>query len=110
MKNRSMKFMLFSIVILAGLGLAGCASQAVSILTPSHGAERTDSVSAVKVECTSEASKLMPKALSFLETIPPSTYMAVYNAYAACAQKHGYEAQCQSSSKFLCGANIVGFE
>ncbi len=89
---------------------SGCASQAVSTLTPAHNTEQTDSLSAVKVKCTSEAVALMPKSLSFLETIPPTTYAAVYNAFAACSQTHGYETQCQSSNKFLCGMNIVGFQ
>ena len=98
------------LTILAAVILSGCASQAGNTLTPAHNTEQTGSVSAVKVECTAEASALMPKSLGFLETIPPTTYMSIYNAYAACAQKRGYETQCQSSDKYLCGVNIVGFQ
>ncbi|MGI9296491.1 MAG: lipoprotein [Gammaproteobacteria bacterium] len=103
-----MKKAFFALVI-APL-LAGCASSAGSTLTPAYGIEQTGSASAVKTECTAAAAEVMPKSLGFLETIPPSTYMAAYNKFAACAQESGYEAQCQSANKVLCGLNVLGFQ
>ena len=107
MKKPFIKTALLSFAAATAVLLSGCAGSKGAILTPLPGAEPTDSISAVKAKCANEAANVMPKSLSFLETIPPSTYALVYTTYAACNAEHGYETQCDAHSKWFCGHMIL---
>lgn len=84
---------------------AGC-GPAETLLSPSAGVAPTLSAEAVRQKCTTVARREEPK----LQTTPletATTYPRVYQAFAQCARKYGYDAQCLRGGKWFCGLELL---